>query len=163
MVGIKHSVIRSSASTAEIENMEKYRLIQEQKPEEVVPTPTSNVVDHSAGRIQPSTTTQQHTSDTITKSTTSTSRSIEYPEVRITQQGKPRNYISYAMNLLVRHSIVGASSMLFGSGSQIFLQRTLLMLHACSSRVDLRTPSILIPCILFSSKNSPMDRPKRLF
>jgi hypothetical protein len=24
-----------------------------------------------------------------------------YPEVRITQQGKPRNYISYAMNLLV--------------------------------------------------------------
>lgn len=25
----------------------------------------------------------------------------DYPEVRITQQGKPRNYISYAMNLLV--------------------------------------------------------------
>ena len=25
-----------------------------------------------------------------------------YPEVRITQQGKPRNYISYAMSLLVR-------------------------------------------------------------
>ena len=26
----------------------------------------------------------------------------KFPEVRITQQGKPRNYISYAMNLFVR-------------------------------------------------------------
>jgi hypothetical protein len=25
----------------------------------------------------------------------------KFPEVRITQQGKPRNYISYAMNLFV--------------------------------------------------------------
>jgi len=25
-----------------------------------------------------------------------------FPEVRITQQGKPRNYITYAMNLFVR-------------------------------------------------------------
>jgi hypothetical protein len=29
-----------------------------------------------------------------------------FPEVRITQQGKPRNYISYAMNLFVRLSYI---------------------------------------------------------
>lgn len=31
----------------------------------------------------------------------------DFPEVRITQQGKPRNYISYAMSLLVCDKILG--------------------------------------------------------
>jgi hypothetical protein len=71
--------------------MEKYRLVQEQKLDEVIsssPPPTTT------------TTASQHTSDAAT---TSTSISSEFPEVRITQQGKPRNYISYAMGLLVRY------------------------------------------------------------
>jgi hypothetical protein len=28
---------------------------------------------------------------------------VNFPEVRITQQGKPRNYISYALNLFVSY------------------------------------------------------------
>jgi hypothetical protein len=87
--------------------MEKYRLIQEQKPDELsstsfAPPHAPNVDGAGSLRRKPSTTTTQsryHTSDTVTTS------SNEYPEVRITQQGKPRNYISYAMNLLVRHRI----------------------------------------------------------
>jgi hypothetical protein len=51
--------------------MEKYRLVQEHKVEE----------SEGVGRRSQS--------------------ESDYPEVRITQQGKPRNYISYAMNLLV--------------------------------------------------------------
>jgi hypothetical protein len=45
---------------------------------------------------------RSHPSDSTTTSSGSTSNSCnEFPEVRITQQGKPRNYISYAMGLLV--------------------------------------------------------------
>lgn len=54
--------------------MEKYRLIQDHK------------VDFE----------QQETSQQRQQAGSS------FPEVRITQQGKPRNYISYAMNLFVR-------------------------------------------------------------
>ncbi|EEC45182.1 hypothetical protein PHATRDRAFT_54956 [Phaeodactylum tricornutum CCAP 1055/1] len=51
--------------------MEKYRLIQESKADE-------HDLAHGANAA---------------------SSMLEFPEVRITQQGKPRNYISYAMNL----------------------------------------------------------------
>lgn len=105
--------------------MEKYRLIQEQKPEELSsassaqqpqpqPQPPCNVQDGAGGSVRrkPSTDTpsRHHTSDTVT---TSSTISTEYPEVRITQQGKPRNYISYAMNLLVRRNSVDLSSTSF--------------------------------------------------
>lgn len=53
--------------------MEKYRLIQESKADE-------HDLAHGANAA---------------------SSMLEFPEVRITQQGKPRNYISYAMNLFV--------------------------------------------------------------
>jgi hypothetical protein len=56
--------------------MEKYRLVQETKPDE-----SDEFLDHHAA---------------------ASSSSTDFPEVRITQQGKPRNYISYAMNLFVR-------------------------------------------------------------
>jgi hypothetical protein len=52
--------------------MEKYRLVQEQK---------ADPDDILLGIEQ---------------------EGVPFPEVRITQQGKPRNYISYAMNLFVR-------------------------------------------------------------
>lgn len=42
---------------------------------------------------------QEHKADDSVDFLDSTSTS--FPEVRITQQGKPRNYISYAMNLFV--------------------------------------------------------------
>jgi hypothetical protein len=51
--------------------MEKYRLVQEQKAD-----PEEVVLGSSQ-------------------------EGLTFPEVRITQQGKPRNYISYAMNLFV--------------------------------------------------------------
>lgn len=35
--------------------------------------------------------------------------STNYCEVRITQQGKPRNYISYAMNLFVSNLLMSSS------------------------------------------------------
>ena len=54
--------------------MEKYRLIQEHKMD----------FEQHEGGLQ-----RQQTES-------------GFPEVRITQQGKPRNYISYAMNLFVR-------------------------------------------------------------
>jgi hypothetical protein len=57
--------------------MEKYRLIQEHKAEggemEVGGTASTSISNDTSG----------------------------FPEVRITQQGKPRNYISYAMSLFV--------------------------------------------------------------
>lgn len=56
--------------------MEKYRLIQEHKVDF-----EQQQQQHEGQR--------QHTES-------------GFPEVRITQQGKPRNYISYAMNLFVR-------------------------------------------------------------
>jgi hypothetical protein len=56
--------------------MEKYRLVQEVKP-----SPSEN--------------------DFLK---TSMQGQQEIPQVRITQQGKPRNYISYAMNLFVSAS-----------------------------------------------------------
>lgn len=91
--------------------MEKYRLIQEQKLEEnatTLTTPQSPTLhlDRAASHAGTSSVTQSSrphaTSDTATTTSSNTTSSSEYPEVRITQQGKPRNYISYAMNILVR-------------------------------------------------------------
>jgi hypothetical protein len=59
--------------------MEKYRLVPEQQHK-----PTELEMPPEGQRLR-----QQHTES-------------GFPEVRITQQGKPRNYISYAMSLLVR-------------------------------------------------------------
>lgn len=49
-----------------------------------------------------------------------------YPEVRIMQQGKPRNYISYAMNLFVRASIrhsISLSLYPLSSNSRLLTQK----------------------------------------
>ena len=54
--------------------MEKYRLVQEQVAD-------TEFQQHDSVRRQPT--------------------ESGFPEIRITQQGKPRNYISYVMNLLV--------------------------------------------------------------
>lgn len=58
--------------------MEKYRLVQEHKadPDDIGLVPSS----HEPSGATP-----------------------VFPEIRITQQGKPRNYISYAMNLFVSY------------------------------------------------------------
>ena len=93
--------------------MEKYRLVQELKVDEVStrpplpasPTQPPNMADVAAACPQRNpaiTQSRPHASDTATTSTGTVSSS-EFPEVRITQQGKPRNYISYAMGLLVRY------------------------------------------------------------
>eukprot|EP00957_Ditylum_brightwellii_P086859 6611082-Ditylum_brightwellii.AAC.1 len=58
--------------------MEKYRLVEERKAGEA--SGEASVVEE----------------ETVEGLTSSSSSSYE---VRITQQGKPRNYISYAMNL----------------------------------------------------------------
>ena len=73
--------------------MEKYRLIQESKVDEPPPTSPTQPQAH-----------QQNTppGQPYPSGKVSAMERSEYPEVRITQQGKPRNYISYAMNLLVR-------------------------------------------------------------
>ena len=82
--------------------MEKYRLVQEQKVDEAASTPllgaTLPTTAHPSRPHAPEATTPA----TSTVTTTTSSSSSEFPEVRITQQGKPRNYISYAMGLLVR-------------------------------------------------------------
>lgn len=89
--------------------MEKYRLIQEQKPDldemTFLSPPSTHHHQHyqqqqhhqqqEQHQSQPQHYHQPHHDDP-----TSTSFSSLFPEVRITQQGKPRNYISYAMNLL---------------------------------------------------------------
>jgi hypothetical protein len=67
--------------------MEKYRLVQEHKADESdeyldQPTATGGTGAAAASG--------------------SSANTDNFPEVRITQQGKPRNYISYAMNLFVR-------------------------------------------------------------
>lgn len=58
--------------------MEKYRLIQEQN---------ADIDDDNFSHQRQAASNEGH----------------GYPEVRITQQGKPRNYISYAMTLIVRY------------------------------------------------------------
>lgn len=63
--------------------MEKYRLIQE----------------HSHDGAEYESTTHDNRRRTMVQPDSS-----GFPEVRITQQGKPRNYISYAMSLLVRNT-----------------------------------------------------------
>jgi hypothetical protein len=63
--------------------MEKYRLVQEHKAPEV-----SDMF-------------QQDDSTTGTGAATGATGDAGLPVVRITQQGKPRNYISYAMGLFV--------------------------------------------------------------
>lgn len=60
--------------------MEKYRLVQEHKAEDSqeFQTTDSTSVDEAGNN---------------------------FPEVRITQQGKPRNYISYALSLFVSFEV----------------------------------------------------------
>ena len=41
-------------------------------------------------------------------------------EVRITQQGKPRNYISFAMRLFVRKTRITVITMLFNTHAHFF-------------------------------------------
>jgi hypothetical protein len=62
--------------------MEKYRLI-----------PDTSKTDYEQSSFEPH---HQHHRGPL-----SPSSEHKFPEVRITQQGKPRNYISYAMNLFV--------------------------------------------------------------
>jgi hypothetical protein len=70
--------------------MEKYRLVQEHKAPEV-----SDMFQHEDGTATGAATAAAATGDS------------GFPVVRITQQGKPRNYISYAMGLFVScHAIV---------------------------------------------------------
>jgi hypothetical protein len=70
--------------------MEKYRLVQEHKADE-----SDEFLDHPAAT--------GGTGATATSSSGGGSASTDnFPEVRITQQGKPRNYISHAMNIFVR-------------------------------------------------------------
>jgi hypothetical protein len=64
--------------------MEKYRLVQEHKADG---------------------------SEEFLDSPTGSSSASGYPEIRITQQGKPRNYITYAMNRFVRGARVQKGSL----------------------------------------------------
>lgn len=66
--------------------MDKYRLVGERKPDATSTATTT-------------------TTTTITQRDSNKNDSIDICEVRITQQGKPRNYITYAMTL-------------FGNGSE---------------------------------------------
>jgi hypothetical protein len=72
-VSLYHFVIVLRSSCIHPREMEKYRLIQEHKAD----------------------------IDDIGLSGASEGLPSPFPEVRITQQGKPRNYITYAMNLFV--------------------------------------------------------------
>ena len=69
--------------------MEKYRLVQEHKAD---PDEIGIGSSHEGGPSSP------------------------FPEVRITQQGKPRNYISYAMNLFVRPQLCFTYDLLHNNG-----------------------------------------------
>ena len=154
--------------------MEKYRLIQEQKLDEIpTTTPSSTREPPPTGdatgnllRRKPSTSGHHHSSDT-TSATVSTSN--EYPEVRITQQGKPRNYISYAMNLLVRARTVEYSYL-----SLHLFRRVLSSLSDVNRtnylykqyHLDLSYTIYSVCCtpkITFSRKETRERPPKRLF
>lgn len=71
--------------------MEKYRLVQEHKADE-----SDEYLDHPPAAQTRGTDMDPAVSGGASATTDN------FPEVRITQQGKPRNYISYAMNLFVR-------------------------------------------------------------
>lgn len=66
--------------------MEKYRLVQEHKAPEV-----SDMFQQ-----------EESTAGATTGAAPAAGGEAGFPVVRITQQGKPRNYISYAMGLFVR-------------------------------------------------------------
>lgn len=84
--------------------MEKYRLVQEQKGDQDDIGPISSTSSHES----------------------------IFPEVRITQQGKPRNYISYAMNLFV--SIISSFKYIVGVYSFLNWLWTIYL------QVDFHTP-----------------------
>jgi hypothetical protein len=65
---------------------------------------------------------QEHKADSEQDFLVTAVSTAGYPEVRITQQGKPRNYISYAMNLFV---------CLIGSPAESSLTYLLTLLLPC--------------------------------
>jgi hypothetical protein len=72
--------------------MEKYRLVQEHKADESDEFPEHPAATGGTGAV-----------DASSSGGGGGSASTDnFPEVRITQQGKPRNYISHAMNIFVR-------------------------------------------------------------
>ena len=100
--------------------MDKYRLVQEHKgtststtnsiKQEGAPDGNSDGGDSSSTLQQQSQQQQQqqHKGDSTTTTTTTTSTTTTTNmscEVRITQQGKPRNYITYSMKLFVSQVI----------------------------------------------------------
>jgi hypothetical protein len=102
--------------------MEKYRLVQEHK------------ADESDEYFDPPAATGS-TGDVATSSgSANTGDFLFFPEVRITQQGKPRNYISYAMNLFVRVSCPVAVSFLLKIGDLVASLVILLFARTESGR-----------------------------
>ena len=99
--------------------MDKYRLVQEHKgtstttnsiKQEGVAPDGDGVGDSSSTQQQQSQQQQQQQQQqkgdsTTTTSTTTTTNTNMSCEVRITQQGKPRNYITYSMKLFVSQVI----------------------------------------------------------
>jgi DNA-binding protein len=81
--------------------MEKYRLVQEHKGgidgDDLVESSNNNLNMNSSTTTTAATTTSQQQQQ-------SQQSQSQHPntEVRITQQGKPRNFISYAMNLFAK-------------------------------------------------------------
>lgn len=73
--------------------MEKYRLVQESKVDLMM---SGNEEFSATGNT---TTTSHHSGGSVVGTGVN---NCGWPEVRITQQGKNRNYISYALNLFVR-------------------------------------------------------------
>jgi ribonuclease P/MRP protein subunit RPP25 len=111
--------------------MEKYRLVQEHKADE-----SDEYLDHPVA-----------TGGTGATATSSGSASTDnFPEVRITQQGKPRNYISYAMNLFVRlvsqFQFIPFRSILVELGDLVFLL-TVTLTYAHIQKVD-GSPTIVL-------------------
>ena len=99
--------------------MDKYRLVQEHKGATSTTTnsmkqegaaPDGDGGDSSSTQQQQSQQQQQHqkgdsTTNTTTSTTNTTTNTNMSCEVRITQQGKPRNYITYSMKLFVSQVI----------------------------------------------------------
>jgi len=88
--------------------MEKYRLVQEHKTDEDRAAVAREQQQHQSTPIQPPPPPSSAASAAAAAGkrdddeTANDSKLEGHPEVRITQQGKPRNYISYAMSLFVR-------------------------------------------------------------
>ena len=97
--------------------MDKYRLVQEHKGTSTTNTNSikqegaldgDGVGDSSIQQQQSQQQQQQKGDSTTTTSTTNTTTTTNINmscEVRITQQGKPRNYITYSMKLFVSQVI----------------------------------------------------------